>query len=330
MPSRREVRAQSHAKARAQRPRRPVLRSGPAVLALVVGLGAGVGAGVAVGDDIVPHRVAPPGAQEPAAPQSRSVVPETTGPVPAAGPAPEGGTAAVERTEEAPSRSLREPDVTTPDSLVPVVVPTAPEVPDLVLEPEPVEPVEPAVDPLSGLTGDDVEVVPALDGGLEVVPGSLDAPGPGTVRTVQVEVETGLPVDGAVFADAVLATLNDPRGWGPSEGVTFERTDTDAELRVVLASPATTDALCAPLDTGGKYSCANAGAAVLNFDRWVNGAPDFGDDRETYRHYLVNHEVGHLLGHGHVDCPAEGDLAPVMVQQSMSTQGCEPNGWPNP
>ncbi|GIJ00377.1 uncharacterized protein DUF3152 [Sediminihabitans luteus] len=186
----------------------------------------------------------------------------------------------------------------------------------------------PTPEPGSGLTG--TRVVEALDGTLEVVPGSTRATGDGDVRTVRVEVEKGLPVDPEVFADAVLTTLDDPRGWGASDGVTFARTDGDADYRVVLASPGTVDDLCAPLDTGGDLSCGTGTSAVLNFRRWVTGAPDFDGDVVTYRHYLVNHEVGHLLGHGHVHCAGDGELADVMVQQSISTEGCRPNGWPDP
>lgn len=214
------------------------------------------------------------------------------------------------------------------DGTVPVVPDDGPAVlPTPTPVPTPV-PAAPVVDPGSGLLGTDV--APDLGGTLDVVPGEQPAPGPGTVRTVRVEVERGLPVDAAVVAQAVMTTLNDPRGWSSTDGVTFARTGGDAELRVVLASPATTDRLCAPLDTGGVYSCGRGGVAALNFDRWVHGAPDFGDDVATYRQYLVNHEVGHLLGHPHTSCPAPGALAPVMVQQSMTTQGCLPNGWPSP
>ncbi|MHA7132359.1 DUF3152 domain-containing protein [Oerskovia turbata] len=185
---------------------------------------------------------------------------------------------------------------------------------------------ERSVEEGSGLTGH--EVVPDLGGLLVTVPGEAPAPGGGTVKRVRVEVEQGLPVDAEVFAAAVLTTLNDPRGWGPVDGVTFARTGGDADIRVVLASPATTDRLCAPLNTGGVYSCGRGGVAALNFARWVEGASDFGADMTAYRQYVVNHEVGHLLGHPHVTCPAPGALAPVMVQQSMSTGGCAPNGWP--
>ncbi|WP_440697239.1 DUF3152 domain-containing protein [Cellulosimicrobium sp. 22598] len=221
------------------------------------------------------------------------------------------------------------PDVVAP--LAPADAPTAPAA-DPVPDPAPTTPEAPVADPGSGLVGD-VVVAPDLGGALDVVPGEAPAPGAGTVRSVRVEVEQGLPVDGEVLATAVLATLNDPRGWSGPDGVTFSRTAADdASIRVVLASPATTDRMCAPLATEGKYSCGNSvsGVAVLNFERWVLGAPDFGDDLATYRQYLVNHEVGHVLGHGHEDCPAPGAVAPVMVQQSISAQGCLTNGWPVP
>jgi hypothetical protein len=230
-------------------------------------------------------------------------------------------------------------DLVSPRPL-PLVAPTPSPTPSptatATATPEPAEvlaaPEAPVPEPGSGLVGD-VTVVPDLGGTLVTVPGEAPAPGTGTVRSVRVDVEAGLPVDGETFATAVLATLNDPRGWSGPDGVTFSRTAADdASIRVVLASPATTDRLCAPLATEGKYSCGNsvAGVAVLNFERWVVGAPDFGDDVATYRQYLVSHEVGHVLGHGHEACPAPGAVAPVMVQQTISAEGCVPNGWPVP
>lgn len=175
-------------------------------------------------------------------------------------------------------------------------------------------------------------VVPADAGGvLEVVPGTQEAPGTGEVLTVRVQVEAGLDVDGTKVADLVLSTLNDARSWGGDGSRTFARTDApDATFTVTLASPATVDRLCAPLDTGGLWSCGVTDHAVLNYLRWVEGSPNYGADMVAYRQYLVNHEVGHVLGHRHEQCGATTDLAPVMVQQSGATIRCVPNGWPFP
>src|SRR3954470_15110675 len=159
-------------------------------------------------------------------------------------------------------------------------------------------------------------------GVLAVVPGRVRAPGRGTVQRVEVVVERGLPVDPQRFAKFVLRTLNDPRGWGARGRVTFARTDGgDADLRVVLASPATNARLCRPLDTKGEASCGRDGRAVLTLSRWVHATPEFATMLPVYRQYVINHEVGHLLGHPHQRCPRRGALAPIMQQQTYGLDG---------
>lgn len=185
------------------------------------------------------------------------------------------------------------------------------------------------VDFAAGVLSADVPV--AASGELLTVPGSSPAPGTGEISTVRIQVEAGLDVDGTKVADLVLDTLNDPRSWGGDGSRTFARTDAaDATFSVTLASPSTVDTLCAPLDTGGLWSCGVTDHAVLNYLRWVEGSPNYGDDMAAYRQYLVNHEVGHVLGHRHEQCGATDSLAPVMVQQSGALIRCEPNGWPTP
>lgn len=168
-------------------------------------------------------------------------------------------------------------------------------------------------------------------GKLVVVPGRVRAPGRGTVLRVKVEVERGLPVDPQRFARFVLTTLNDRRGWGARGRLTFARTDGgDEDFRVVLASPATNARLCRPLDTKGQASCGRDGRAVLTLSRWVAATREFARMRTVYRQYVVNHEVGHLLGHPHEPCPRKGALAPIMQQQTYGLDGCRPNAWPYP
>ena len=126
-----------------------------------------------------------------------------------------------------------------------------------------------------------------------------------------------------------MKILNDPRGWSTIIDKKFQFTSLDrSDFEIIFATPNTVDELCAPLATNGIYSCRRENKVVLNYFRWLAGAKDFGTDLSTYRLYLVNHEVGHMLGWGHNACPAEGALAPLMMQQSKSTNGCKPYGWP--
>lgn len=254
----------------------------------------------------------------------------------------------IARDQGAPARSADR------DALAPVMVeeepdtepaPSAADVtttpgPDAVPEVAPVPLPDPYLPDAEGLTPADraagltaAGTPRAASGALAVVAGQEPAPHPDRrVMTVRVEVEDGLPVDAAVFAQVVMATLNDPRGWGADGSVTFARTDAEADIRVVLASPEKVDAMCAPLRTVGEYSCGRYGHAALNYTRWAVGTGETptGPDLATYREYLINHEVGHLLGKPHVQCPAEGEMAPVMQQQSVKVAPCVLNGWPFP
>lgn len=188
----------------------------------------------------------------------------------------------------------------------------------------------PTPEPGSGLLGTNVKVEEELSGKLVVAAGSRLAPAEGKVWRVQIAVEKGLPVDPEAFAESVLATLNDPRGWNAADGSTFAWTDSDDyDARVVLASPGTTDRLCLPLDTIGELSCGIEDTAVLNFKRWATGSKAW-DSTGRYRQYLVNHEVGHVIGYHHDLCAGEGEHATVMVQQTTTTSGCIPEPWPVP
>jgi Protein of unknown function (DUF3152) len=137
-------------------------------------------------------------------------------------------------------------------------------------------------------------------------------------------------VSPAAFAAAVDRILAAPKGWTADGSVSLQRVPNGGSFRVVLASPATTDRLCAPLATNSIYSCHNRGRVVINLERWTRGSTESRLPLAEYRTYVVSHEVGHALGHDHVGCPGAGVRAPVMMQQTKGIGECTPNPWPFP
>lgn len=181
-------------------------------------------------------------------------------------------------------------------------------------------PVKPSPAPVSRPTGR-----------LLVVPGTGPVYGSGPLQRYFVEVEQGLTESPQAFAAAVERTLADRRSWGRGGVMSFQRVSSGSvDFRVVLASPRTVDRYCAPLNTNSYTSCYMGGRAVVNLTRWQRAVPWYANDLATYRQYVINHEVGHALGRGHVDCPRPGALAPVMQQQTLGMQGCQRNAWPYP
>ncbi|WP_443051278.1 DUF3152 domain-containing protein [Streptomyces sp. NBC_00190] len=175
-------------------------------------------------------------------------------------------------------------------------------------------------------------------GTFDTVPGVAKAPGKGKVVRYRVDVEQGLGLDPQLFAEAVHRTLNDDRSWGHGGAKTFERVPGgEADFVITLASPGTTGTWCAKsgLDTTvDNVSCDSASTdrVMINAFRWAQGSATYGPDQMfAYRQMLINHEVGHRLGHGHVSCRTPGALAPIMQQQTKSLDidgiQCKPNPW---
>lgn len=156
--------------------------------------------------------------------------------------------------------------------------------------------------------------------------------GAGRLYRYRVAVEAGTGQDPAEVAATVDAILGDPRGWTAGGDVRLQLVPggAPAEFTVTLATPATSEAMCATggLRTEGYSSCRLTGQVVLNLERWLTGVPHYGAPVGQYRQYLVNHEVGHQLGRGHEACPGAGRPAPVMQQQTYGLAGCVANSWP--
>ncbi|MFF0538137.1 DUF3152 domain-containing protein [Streptomyces coelicoflavus] len=177
-------------------------------------------------------------------------------------------------------------------------------------------------------------------GKFDAIPGIAKGTGKGEKYTYRVDVEQGLGLDGQLFADAVQKTLNDDRSWSHNGARTFERIESgQPNFVITLASPGTTAEWCAKsgLDTTeDNVSCDSAATerVMINAYRWAQGAEPYGDAIHAYRQMLINHEVGHRIGFNHVTCDKDGELAPVMQQQTKFIDhdgiDCRPNPWAYP
>lgn len=131
----------------------------------------------------------------------------------------------------------------------------------------------------------------------------------------------------AEFSAQANQTLNSSRGWAQL-GFVFKQVPAGGSFNLILAEASQVGAYPG---CSADWSCRVGASVLINDDRWSGGTVAWnsaGGGIRDYRHMVVNHEVGHWLGHGHASCPAPGAYAPVMLQQSISLQGCKFNAWP--
>jgi len=178
------------------------------------------------------------------------------------------------------------------------------------------------------------------NGTYSTIPGTSGVIGTrGPIMRFSIEVENGIEgIDLAQFADTVMKTLSDKRSWTAGKDVRLQRVQEGAvNFHVTLVSSMTVRGLCG-YELEVETSCFapdQDNRVVLNNARWVRGDVAYIADLAAYHEYMVNHEVGHALGHGHImDCLPNG-LAPVMMQQTITLKSnngtlCQPNPWPFP
>ena len=132
------------------------------------------------------------------------------------------------------------------------------------------------------------------------------------------------------FKAKVAETLNDSRGWVRA-GLKFVEVSSGQDVNVILSDPAS---LGVTAGCSSELSCTTwANQVIINDVRWREGTDASragGMSTRDYQHMVVNHEMGHWLGHySHIEGCDAGGPAPIMLQQSTGLRGCDSfNAWP--
>lgn len=151
------------------------------------------------------------------------------------------------------------------------------------------------------------------------------------VKTVYYSISQWGTVEASLedFRAKIAETLSDKRGW--SQILAFKEVQTGADVQFILSDPASLDATPG---CSGDLSCTNwSNQVIINDVRWREGTEASraaGMSTRDYQHMVINHELGHWLGHyeHETSCP-NGGPAPIMLQQSTGLRGCDSfNAWP--
>ena len=132
------------------------------------------------------------------------------------------------------------------------------------------------------------------------------------------------------FRTKVAETLNDSKGWVRA-GLKFVEVSSGQDVNVILSDPAS---LGATAGCSSELSCTTwANQVIINDIRWREGTEASragGMSTRDYQHMVINHEMGHWLGHySHIEGCDAGGPAPIMLQQSTGLRGCDSfNAWP--
>lgn len=128
----------------------------------------------------------------------------------------------------------------------------------------------------------------------------------------------------------LAATYSDVRGWNNGGKIAFKHVASGCDYKVVIAAPNLMTSYGAICDD--YYNCQVGNSVIVNNDRWLHATDPWnktGQNLETYRLLIINHETGHRLGfRDNPTCPGAGQQAPVMMQQSIDLKGCVFNTWP--
>lgn len=164
-------------------------------------------------------------------------------------------------------------------------------------------------------------LLPGLPSATAAVPGEV----PQRTITYDVRVRGAVQTDAGDFARVAARTFHDRRGWSLGGSVRFTQVPSGGAFTLWLAAPSSMRSFSSVCSA--QYSCRVGRNVIINDERWRTGTASWPAVRE-YRQYVLNHELGHWLGLGHVSCSGPGAPASVMQQQSKGLGGCRSATWP--
>lgn len=140
----------------------------------------------------------------------------------------------------------------------------------------------------------------------------------------KVSIEPRLDVSLLNFRKKISSVLNDPRSW-PITFIDVSNTNHISDFQIILARDSTIKNIC----NFTFLSCADSITNIIyiNVNRWKYGAVKSKLNLNDYRTYVINHEVGHILGLGH-EKPIKNKKAPIMNQHTLGIGDAIPNMWP--
>lgn len=159
---------------------------------------------------------------------------------------------------------------------------------------------------------------------------TISAAGASTMRTYCTAVDGVSASELTDLVGKLAATYADTRGWNNHGKIAFKHVQSGCDYKVVIAAPSLMTSYGAICDD--YYNCQVGNSVIVNNDRWLYATDPWnktGQNLETYRLLIINHETGHRLGfRDNPTCPGAGQPAPVMMQQSIDLKGCTFNTWP--
>ena len=143
--------------------------------------------------------------------------------------------------------------------------------------------------------------------------------------TYSVEFDDSIVINRNLVVKKILEVLNDTRGW-KRLGYDFKFKEKNAKFKIKIVKEDKIVKIC----KFSGLSCADMSKNIIyiNIKRWRRGSKASKLSLDNYRTYVINHEIGHLLGRDHYQCGKSGTKVPVMVQQTLGISNCKPNPWP--